>query len=78
MPIALGDTIWVPYDEAEGGWLRCKLVRRGTDKEAIVRESSVPGAEPIRIPVWIVEGLEDPHMGVQIAMPNGTIARVEP
>lgn len=76
MPIEIGDEVEIPDPDDEDSWLRARLVRRGTDAEALERPSRVPGGSPIRIPVWILEITAGPRAGESISVPNGTIVRI--
>jgi hypothetical protein len=74
MPIQIGDVIEIP--DEDNGWIRVRLIRRGTEVEQIERPSTVPGGDLIRIPVWIVEVTDGARKGESLAVPNGTIARI--
>jgi hypothetical protein len=76
MPIAIGDKIEVQDPDSSEGWLQVRVVRRGSDEEMIERPSKVPKRPPLKIPVWIVEITGGPRKGEQLAVPNGTIARL--
>jgi hypothetical protein len=75
MPPSLGDEIEIPDDDQERGWLKVRLLRRGTDEEEIVTTVRGSGRDPIRIPVWIVEILEGAEVGRTRVVPNGTVVK---